>query len=104
MLAQAITDIIISRIVATANPISIILFGSHAYGTPDNDSDIDLLVVEDDGPSKRRESVRLWELLADIPIAKDIIVATREEFEFYRGQAGSVYRTAYEKGVVLYAR
>ena len=104
MLAQAITDTIVKRIVAIANPVRIILFGSHAYGTPDENSDIDLLVIEDEVASKRRESVRLWELLADIPIAKDIIVASRSEYDFYRGQAGSVYRTADEKGIVLYSR
>lgn len=38
---QALAD----RIAREFNPERIILFGSHAYGTPTTDSDVDLLVV-----------------------------------------------------------
>ena len=34
------------RIVAGYAPEAIILFGSHAYGTPHEDSDIDLLIIK----------------------------------------------------------
>jgi len=33
------------RIVREFHPEKIILFGSHAYGTPDENSDVDLMVV-----------------------------------------------------------
>ncbi|GEM_PF-3667861 len=38
---QAICD----RIVGRFQPVRVILFGSHAYGTPTPDSDVDLLVI-----------------------------------------------------------
>ena len=34
-------------IVREFTPLQVILFGSHAYGTPTEDSDVDLLVVMD---------------------------------------------------------
>jgi len=44
------TEEVISRVVRVIkeryHPQSIILFGSHAYGTPTSDSDIDLLIVK----------------------------------------------------------
>ncbi|PSO87519.1 MAG: hypothetical protein BRC46_08540 [Cyanobacteria bacterium QS_6_48_18] len=39
---------ITSRLVATLNPESIYLFGSHAWGTPHGDSDVDLYVIISD--------------------------------------------------------
>jgi predicted nucleotidyltransferase len=35
----------VRQIAAQFDPERIILFGSHAYGTPNADSDVDLLVV-----------------------------------------------------------
>ena len=52
------TDIIeeiVRRIVSIAQPEKIILFGSYAYGTPDADSDIDLLVIKPGIKSKINE-------------------------------------------------
>lgn len=104
MLTMALQESIVKRIVEAVHPVRIILFGSHAYGTPREGSDIDLLIIEERVVSKRKESARIWELLSDIPFAKDIIVASQEEFDFYRKEAGSVFRTVSEKGVEIYAR
>ncbi len=38
---------IVQKIVAGYAPQKVILFGSYAYGHPDQDSDIDLLIVKD---------------------------------------------------------
>ena len=42
-LAQRVID----RLVSDYAPQKVILFGSYAYGTPDRDSDIDLLIIKD---------------------------------------------------------
>ena len=55
-------------------PEKIILFGSHAYGTPHEDSDVDLLVVMP-ATNELDQSHRIhWTLLP--PFALDIIVRT----------------------------
>ena len=38
---------IVDRVVAEYAPRQVILFGSYAHGTPDRDSDIDLLIVKE---------------------------------------------------------
>jgi uncharacterized protein len=104
MLSKKMQSEIVNLIVNAIHPLKIILFGSYAYGNPAPDSDIDLVVVTEIPLPKRQTSVTLWNLLGNIPLPKDIIVASREEFDFYSHEAGSVMRTANEKGVVIYAR
>ena len=45
-LPHVIPDIL-EKIVAGYAPQKVILFGSYAYGEPDEDSDIDLLIIKD---------------------------------------------------------
>jgi len=51
---------IVGRIVKGYDPLAIILFGSQARGTPDEDSDVDLVVLKDDfrKPVERNREVR----------------------------------------------
>src|SRR5215475_7418711 len=52
---EALLADITQRIVEKFQPFKVILFGSYAYGTPDLDSDVDLLVVMDsDEPMAQR--------------------------------------------------
>ena len=50
---------VVRKIVAEFNPEKIILFGSYAYGKPNIDSDVDLLVVmeSDERPAPRTSRV-----------------------------------------------
>lgn len=104
MLSQELKDEIVQRIVTAMNPLKIVLFGSYAYGVPDQDSDLDLVIIKEQVESKTRESVTVWKLLADIPLAKDILLVSQAEYDFYKHEAGSVFRTINEKGVEIYAR
>src|SRR5437588_11545242 len=64
-------------------PDKIILFGSYAYGTPHEDSDVDLLVVM---PcyDRHTQSVRIqWRLSAPIPM--DLLVRTPKEMKWQQG-------------------
>ncbi|MCD6506673.1 nucleotidyltransferase domain-containing protein [Candidatus Poribacteria bacterium] len=102
-LTEELLGEIVRRIVEGAHPERIILFGSHAYGTPRRDSDVDLIVVKRDVVSKRRESVRIRKLLRGILLPFDIIVIRPEEFEFYADNwINSVFAEAKRKGTVLY--
>lgn len=63
------------RIADKFQPEKIILFGSYAYGTPNQDSDVDLLVIK----SFQGRPVRLAaEILIqiDVPFPLDVIVRT----------------------------
>jgi predicted nucleotidyltransferase len=80
---------IIERISHVEKPYKVFLFGSYAYGHPNTDSDLDLLVVldKDTGPRDFRERsenyLSISRALRDIErkIPMDLIVYTKSEFE-----------------------
>jgi uncharacterized protein len=84
-------------------PVKIILFGSYAYGTPGVDSDLDICVVKRKVKSKSKERKEIRERLKDFTIAKDILVPTLEEYEFYKNQFGSVFMDIDKKGKLLWS-
>lgn len=101
---QAIIAEMVRRIVERFHPDRIILFGSHARGTADPNSDVDLLVVMQPQGSKRRRAVEIHGLLAGMGIPKDVIVVTPEEFEAYRDAPGTVIKTAWQEGKIMHDR
>ena len=68
------------RIARQFNPQKIILFGSHAYGEPDEDSDIDLLVVMSHSkPAIQAASEIRLALPADTAV--DVMVRTPQQVQ-----------------------
>ena len=92
------------RIVHNFQPVQIILFGSHARGEADPQSDVDLLVVFSELTDKRKTAIDIRRALADLPVAKDILVTTPEELVHQRNWIGTVLRAAQREGEVLYER
>ena len=62
------------------NPDKIILFGSYAYGTPTEDSDLDLLIIKNDIKDKWEEKAKIRKALKSLKIPKDILL---EDEEYY---------------------
>lgn len=95
----------VEKIKREYQPERIILFGSYAYGTPDRDSDIDLLVIKDthERPIDRRVAVR--RLVSDpkriIPF--EPIVMTPCEIQKRLEIGDQFLREIIEMGEVLYA-
>ena len=95
----------VERIVAQARPQAVILFGSYARGAVSPNSDLDVLVIVDDGVTNcRAESVRLRRVLRGISMPIDIIVARRSDVERLRDMPGLLYETALREGRVVYER
>ena len=94
----------VDRIVEHFDPEKIILFGSYARDEAGPDSDVDLLVVMPVAGSKRKKMIEIGVALHDIPLAKDIIVTTPEDFEWRKEIVGTIERPAAQEGEVLYAR
>ena len=101
--------LIIERL-KTIHPYKIILFGSYAYGVPDVDSDIDLLVVlnSETMPKNFQENMEnklfvrntLQELNKRVPI--DLIVHTRPMYKKFNDMGSMFSRELLERGKVLY--
>ena len=73
---ETILEIMTDRIVQGFQPERIILFGSHARGDAQPDSDIDLLVVMPDGTDRRQTAIAIQDVLHDVRVPKDVIVTT----------------------------
>jgi len=83
----------------------IYLFGSYAYGTPNEDSDYDIYVVIQDGSMRPIEAIQ--SIYRSIRGTKrkpmDVLAGTVETFE-RRSKQLTLERTIAEEGVVLYAK
>jgi uncharacterized protein len=105
VLDQTVLDEIVRRLVAEFAPEQIILFGSHAWGTPNDDSDIDLCVIVGESAQRSIErTTKAYAALAGMRVSKDILVKTRAEFEFYATVFSSLESTIHRKGKTLYDR
>jgi uncharacterized protein len=91
------------RISERIKPEKIILFGSRAWGVPEEASDIDLCIIvgESDQPQYRRVRT-VYESLRGIGVPVDIIVQTRKEVERSTRVVTSFVRRIVERGKVLY--
>ena len=91
------------RLVAEFRPDQIWLFGSHAWGHPHEDSDVDLLVVvahSDETPIRR--SQRAHRCLRGLRMPKDVLVETREEVDGVKELKTSLENTILSRGRRLY--
>ena len=89
-------------LVEAARPKRIILFGSQARGDAAEDSDFDLLVVEERPANRFAEMVRLNRLLRSLDVPVDLLVVSEEKFQYWRDTPGNVYYEAAAAGKVLY--
>ena len=91
------------RLVAEFDPCQIYLFGSHAWGQPNEDSDVDLFViVPDSDESSRERGLRARTCLKDVRIAKDVLVKTQAEVDWASRVYASLESEILECGVKLY--
>ena len=105
MITEAQIQDVVRRIVAGYAPDQIILFGSYAYGTPTEHSDLDLLIIKEKAEAKRSDrAIAIWSLLwgSDIP-PMDILIRTPAEMEKAAGIFQSVETIAEQQGRLLYA-
>ena len=84
------------------NPIKIILFGSYVYGEPNENSDIDICIINSGNLQKLEKKRTIRALLKDLNIAKDILTPSEEEYNCHKTEFGSVYKEIEEKGEILW--
>ena len=93
----------IERAVAAAYaPSRVIVFGSYARGDADEGSDLDLIVVEHEVPSKGEEMVRLSRAIGWVGKGVDVLVYTEREFARRSEVPGTAPYWARREGKVLY--
>jgi predicted nucleotidyltransferase len=95
---------IVQRIVETAQPDKVILFGSRARGNARPDSDFDLLVIKDSEEPGYRRDAALYLALAGLNAPVDVMVYTPEEVREWSAVPQAFITTAVREGKVLYER
>ncbi|MGH9843787.1 MAG: nucleotidyltransferase domain-containing protein [Blastocatellia bacterium] len=89
------------RIAEEIKPEKIILFGSHAYGRPTRESDLDLLVVMPYEGSPLAQAVKIGRQL-NLMIPMDLLVRTREQVATRLAMDDFFMREILERGKVMY--
>jgi uncharacterized protein len=103
-----IEDIV--RILKDEGAEKVILFGSYAYGNPDENSDLDLLVItpEDFIPLTNRERMDIYHRYNSRirkfrgVLSIDLLVYTHALFEEMMNNPNSFFSEIKKKGLVLY--
>jgi predicted nucleotidyltransferase len=94
-----------SCLVQTFQSEQVILFGSYAWGIPNEASDIDLyMIVPESSERPLQRARRARACVGDVRVALDILVRTRTEADKYRHLYASLECQIFEKGRVLYER
>jgi predicted nucleotidyltransferase len=103
MINKKLEKKIIAKLVETYHPRMIYLFGSYAWGRPDETSDIDILVIIDKSEEKFwKRTIAGIRALQGMKIAKDILVYTQAEFEEMAQNHSSLFFRIKSAGRILY--
>ena len=91
------------------NPEEIILFGSHAYGNPHENSDIDICVIKDIEKNQIRAFklsilTNLRQIIVNNKIDIDIIVNSRTKITERINTGDLFYKEIIDKGKIIYAK
>jgi predicted nucleotidyltransferase len=96
---------IVKRIVDGYSPDKIILFGSYAYGTPTEDSDIDLFIVKDDNRKSVDRFCEVMKILRDVNgVSVEPLIFTNEELKKRVGLEDDFVLEIINNGKLLYER
>ena len=93
----------VERLKTEFQPEEIYLFGSHAWGTPNEDSDVDIMVIvpsSDERPIRRDQ--RAQKCLGRLAVPADVLVRTRGEVNRYKHLRASLFHQVLNQGRKLY--
>lgn len=96
----------VRAIVERTHPERIILFGSYAYGEPDEHSDVDLLVIRKDIPSEKASNLEIrnaFDSVTEPLFSFTILSKTPERIAERLAIKSPFYEEIVGKGIELYA-
>lgn len=95
---------VVRRIVDTAQPEKVILFGSRSRRDARPNSDFDVLVIKDSDEPRYRRSVPLYVALADLPVEVEVMVYTPQEVKEWSEVPQAFVTTVVREGTTIYER
>ncbi|MGL6131747.1 MAG: nucleotidyltransferase domain-containing protein [Fusobacteriaceae bacterium] len=90
------------RLIKEFHPKKIYIFGSYAWGTPNEESDLDIMVILEKCDNKIFEMRKGLKALRGIGFAKDLIVEDEIEFLANAKENHMIENEILEKGYLLY--
>ncbi len=105
MIDQKTIQEVALRLAKAYSPLAICLFGSYAWGSPTEDSDLDIaVIVEKYDKDKYYMLLDGHRALADLRISKDLILYTQEEFDIYSNDEFCLSYTIKKCGKKIYIK
>ena len=102
-LSKSLFDETVQPLVHALQPEQVHLFGSHASGNPDRDSDLDLLVVVPETDASRRELARRGREPGGTGVPVHLVVCTTAEMDKWSQVGCNLIHTVAQKGRRGYA-
>ena len=101
---KKILEKIVKKIVETAYPEKIILFGSRARGNNKKESDFDFMVIKKGVKNERDISRRIYRALFEerLGVSVDIIVVDKDKLERNKKNSYLIYSSALKEGEIVY--
>jgi len=90
------------KLIREFNPKKIYVFGSYAWGSPTEDSDLDLMVITKECENKIMEMRRGIRALRGIGFSKDIIVESENEFLKNSKDINKIENEIFNRGYLIY--
>lgn len=95
--------LVTNKLIGAYNPCMIYLFGSFAWGKPQENSDIDILIIIEESDKKPHQRLKpAYIALRGLKISKDILVLTKSEYETYSKEPSTLFYKIKHEGVKLY--
>ena len=102
---RMIIESVLQKLVTEYDPQKVILFGSHAYGKPQPDSDVDLLIIKETKERFIDRWVTVQRILTGVHrgVAVETLVLTPHELEDRLAIGDQFVEEILAKGQILYA-
>lgn len=105
MIQQEIVQEAINRLVRAYSPLEIYIFGKYGWGTPDEDDDLNLLVIVAESNEKvYKRGDRAFDTLLSLAIPKNVVIFTQQEFDRSCQDKTSLAYEVKSRGKKAYAR
>jgi predicted nucleotidyltransferase len=95
---------VVRIIIEAIDPDSIILFGSRAKDSHNNESDYDICVLKTGLKERRKTAKMLYRSLYGVGVPVDILVETPDSFNTHKNNPHLIYREIAQFGKVLYEK
>lgn len=95
---------ILNIIINISHPDKVILFGSHARGDANKDSDYDFMIIKKDLENERKITTKIYKAFLEnhIKVPVDIIACSFDKWKKNLWKNYMIYHKVNKEGIILY--